>query len=119
MTSKTKIIVSWVSVGVIVILFFTLLGLNIKWYKESKDQEQIIITRSKIDNNFTNINDLIEKRKETEVILDSTEKDILNTLQDYRELIKTNQYEKDSAYIFINNVHIDSILAKLPRFNEE
>jgi hypothetical protein len=119
MTNKTKIIVSWVLVGIIVILLGVLIGLSVKWHKENKEQEAIILTKSKVDNNLSNINNLIEKRKETEIVLDSAEKDLLKTIQDYRELLKTNQYEKDSAYIYINNVHIDSILAKLPRLNEE
>lgn len=103
----------------ILIVFVGLLVFGIFWVNKVHTINDILKTKNKVEKNLEKINSIIEKTKETTVKLDSTENEIIRELKEYREFLQTNHYEEDSIYVYINNVHIDSILAKLPRLNEK
>lgn len=108
-----------VGLVIVILLFIGLLVTGIVLLRKQSPDKIIQEKKTQIEQRFDKINKILEKQDSLNVQLDSTEQDIIKTLQEYKEFIETNHYGKDSAYIYINNVHIDSLLARLPRFYEE
>lgn len=103
---------------IVIALFVVLLGFGITKLINKKTNN-IQISKDKIENNFAVLDSLFQKKDSVFLVLDSSEIQIIQALKDYKEFIKANHYEEDSAYVYINSVHIDTLLSRLPRFNEE
>ena len=123
---KDKIIVitqeDWFKKGLFILsilLIFTVIGVvsfniyeNKKTKKRKESLEKVEITLQKL-NILKSLSDTIN------VDLDSSKKHIKVLLTDYKNLITTNHYENDSNLTYINNVHIDTLLSRLPEFSGE
>ena len=104
-----------VFVGLAIIAIVTIGVVDgLSYYRDYKSGKDIEKTKTEIEGQFEVLTTLIENKDTVGRVLDSSETEIITTLQEYRDLINTNHYEKDSALIYINNIHIDSLLSGLP-----
>ena len=112
----------WFKPTILVILilsFLTGLGIFIYDKYEEKKTQELQNKRKEIENDFLELEGLITESDTISSRVDTSKKSVQIKLQNYRELIQKNHYENDSELIFINNVHIDTLLSRLPEFSGE
>lgn len=112
----------WFKKTMLVLIFLllfvgvTVLSFNIYEKRKSdeiqRDKEKIEVQFKKLDK-ILSVSDTLSKN------LTYSSDTITTLLKDYKNLLITNHYENDSELIFINNVHIDTLLSRLPEFSGE
>ena len=107
----------WVLIGISSLFIFTIVAINVSDAWEWGKSRKLARKKQEIEKSFQGIENIIDTKKYKEQCLDNIEDTVIQSLKEYKKLLEINHYENDSVLNYINNVHIDSILSKLPELH--
>lgn len=112
----------WFKKTMLVLIFLLLfVGITVLSFSiyEKRKSDEIQRDKEKIEVQFKKLDKILSVSDTLSKNLTYCSDSITTLLKDYKNLLITNHYENDSELIFINNVHIDTLLSRLPEFSGE